>query len=443
MAALLEAARRRNPLPSGTAAVGVGLIVAGLSAYGFLFVANLALSDAEYSPLGALWSLVFLAGPGLFLPFEQEISRALAERRARRLGGAPVVRRAGTLGVGLLLGVLVLLILSARWIVDHLFDGQILLLVGLALGLAGALAGHLTRGSMSGTGRFKGYGTYLGADGFIRVMGAVVCLVAGVTIAGPFGIAVGIAGLLAVPVALRVQKPELEDGPESPLSEVGSALVLLLVASLCAFAIMNIGPVLVKLLADDSQSAAAGRFVNGVVIARIPLFLFQAVQASLLPKLSGLASSGQLGDFRSGLRRLLVAVAGLAVAGTIVGAVLGPFVVDTMFPGSDLGARTMGILAAGAGLYMLAMACAQALIALGGHADQAAGWFIGCVALAITVLISSQDVFFRVELALLAGSAAALVVMGVLLVRRLTAAGPLHVDSGDLIEAIHDVAIEP
>jgi len=443
MAALLEAARRRNPLPSGTAAVGAGLIVAGLSAYGFLFVANKALSDAEYSPLGALWSLVFLAGPGLFLPFEQEISRALAERRARGLGGAPVVRRAGTLGVGLLLGVLVVLIMSARWITEHLFDGQILLLVGLALGLAGALAGHVTRGSMSGTGKFKGYGTYLGADGFIRVTGAIVCLVAGVSIAGPFGIAVGIAGLLAVPVALRVQKPELEEGPESPLSEVGSALVLLLVASLCAFALMNIGPVLVKLLAPESESAAAGHFVNGVVIARIPLFLFQAVQASLLPKLSGLAHSGQLGDFRSGLRRLLIAVAGLALVGTIAGVLLGPFVVNTMFPGSDLGARTMGLLAAGAGLYMLAMACAQALIALGGHADQAAGWFLGCVALAITVLVSSQDVFFRVELALFAGSAAALVVMGVLLLRRLSAAGPLHVDSGDLIEAIHDVAIEP
>jgi O-antigen/teichoic acid export membrane protein len=443
MAALLEAARRRNPLPSGTAAVGVGLIVAGLSAYGTLFVANKALSDVQYSPLGALWSLVFLAGPGLFLPFEQEISRALAERRARRLGGAPVVRRAGTLGLGLLLGVLVLLILSARWLVEHLFDGQIMLLVGLALGVAGALAGHVTRGCMSGTGHFRGYGTYLGADGFIRVLGAVVCLVAGVTIAGPFGIAIGIAGLLAVPVALRVEKPELEEGPEAALSEVGSALLLLLIASLCAFAIMNIGPVLVKLLADDTQSAAAGRFVNGVVVARIPLFLFQAVQASLLPKLSGLAHSGQLGDFRYGLRRLLVAVAGLAFVGTVAGAVLGPFVVQTMFPGSDLGARTMGLLAAGAGLYMLAMACAQALIALGGHADQAAGWFLGCVALAITVLISSEDVFFRVELSLFAGSAVSLIVMGVLLIRRLTAAGPLHVDSGDFVEAIHDVAIEP
>jgi O-antigen/teichoic acid export membrane protein len=267
--------------------------------------------------------------------------------------------------------------------------------------------------------------------------------VAGVSIAGPFGIAIGVAGLLAVPVALRVQKPELEEGPESPLSEVGSALVLLLVASLCAFALMNIGPVLVKLLAPESESAAAGHFVNGVVIARIPLFLFQAVQASLLPKLSGLAHSGQLGDFRSGLRRLLIAVAGLAVIGTIAGIVLGPFVVNTMFPGSDLGARTMGLLAAGAGLYMLAMACAQALIALGGHADQAAGWFFGCVVLAITVLVASQDVFFRVELALFAGSAAALLMMGALLLRRLAVAGPLHVDRGDLIEAIHELPIEP
>jgi O-antigen/teichoic acid export membrane protein len=443
MAALLEAAKRRNPLPTGTAAVGAGLIVAGLSAYGFLFVADKALSKTEYSPLGALWSLVFLAGPGLFLPLEQEISRALAERRARGAGGFPVVRMAATLGVGLGLGVLVLLIVTAPWTVEHLFDGQILLLVGLALGLAGALCGHLTRGSMSGTGNFKGYGTYIGADGFIRVLGAVACAVIGFNTAGPFGIAVGIAGLIAVPVALKVQRPKLEEGPEAKLAEVGSALSLLLVASLCAFALMNIGPVLVKLLANDDQAEAAGRFVNGVVIARIPLFLFQAVQASLLPKLSTLAHSGQIRDFRAGLRRLLIAVGGLAVLGTLVGVLLGPFIVEIMFPEADLGARTMGLLAAGAGLYMLAMACAQALIALGGHRDQAIGWAAGCVALAITVIFVSHDLFFRVEVALLVGSAMSLAMMGALLVRRLAQRGPLRIAEGDLIEAIHEIAIEP
>jgi O-antigen/teichoic acid export membrane protein len=443
MAALLEAAKRRNPLPTGTAAVGAGLMVAGISAYGFLFVADKALSKAEYSPMAVLWSLVFLAGPGLFMPLEQEISRALAERRARNQGGLPVVRRAATIGVGLGLGVLVLLIATARISVDHLFDGQILLLVGLTLGLGGALAGHLTRGCLSGTGQFNGYGTYLGADGFIRVLGAVVCMVVGIETAGPFGVAIGIAGLLAVPVAFFVQRPILDEGPDAAFAEVGSALGLLLISSICAFAIMNIGPVLVHLLADSSQDEAAGRFVNGVVIARIPLFLFQAVQASLLPKLSALAHTGHLGDFRSGLKRLLVAVAGLALLGSIVGAVLGPFVVEIMFPGADLGARTMGLLAAGAGLYMLAMGCAQALIALGGHADQAIGWAVGLVTLLATVLLVSDDLFLRVEIGLLVGSAVSFAAMGGLLVRRLSVAGPLVVDSGDLIEALHDVAIEP
>lgn len=443
MAALLEAARRRNPLPTGTAAVGVGLIVAGMSAYGFLFVADKALSKSEYSPLGVLWSLVFLAGPGLFLPLEQEISRALAERRARHQGGLPVVRRAATIGVGLGLGVLVLLIVSARWSTENLFDDQLLLLVGLTLGLAGAMAGHITRGCLSGTGQFKGYGTYLGADGFIRVLGAVLCMVVGVNTAGPFGVAIGIAGLLAVPVALSVQRPILDEGPEAAFSEVSSALGMLLGASICAFAIMNIGPVLVHILADASQDEAAGRFVNGVVIARIPLFLFQAVQASLLPKLSALAHSGHLGDFRSGLTRLLVAVGGLAVLGSIVGAVLGPFVVEIMFPGADLGSRTMGLLAAGAGLYMLAMGCAQAVIALGGHADQAIGWALGLVTLLLTAWVASNDLFLRVEVGLLVGSGVAFLAMGGLLVRRLRAAGPLRIESGDLIEAMHEVPVEP
>jgi O-antigen/teichoic acid export membrane protein len=443
MAALLEAARRRNPLPTGTAAVGVGLLVAGVSAYGFLVIADKALSKAEYSPLGALWSLVFLAGPGLFLPLEQEISRALAERRARGEGGAPVVRRAATIGVGLGLGVLVLLIATARLSVDHLFDHQLLLLVGLTLGLAGALAGHLTRGCMSGTGHFRGYGAYLGADGLIRVLGGAVCLVVGVNTAGPFGVAVGVAGLLAVPVALSIERPRLDEGPESAFGEVSRALGYLLAASLFAFAIMNIGPVLVKLLADESQAEAAGRFVKGVVIARIPLFLFQAVQASLLPKLSTLAHTGHLGDFRHGLKRLLVVTAGMALAGTVGGALIGPVVVEIMFPDADLGARTMGLLAAGAGLYMLTLACAQAVIALGGHRDQALGWFLGFTTLMLTAWLSSDELFLRVELGLLVGSAVAFVAMGAVLFRRLATSGPLAVDSGDLIDALHDVPVEP
>jgi O-antigen/teichoic acid export membrane protein len=442
IAALLDAAKRRNPLPTGTLAVGAGLLIAGVSAYGFLIVANIPLSDSEYAPLSALWSLVFLCGPGLFLPLEQEVSRALAERRARGQGGAPVVRRAATIGVGLGLGVLVILIATARLSVDHLFDHQLLLLVGFALGLAGALAGHLTRGSLSGSGQFLGYATYIGADGFLRVVGAIVCLVVGVTTAGWFGIALGIAGLLAVPVALAVQRPILEEGPESAVREISTALGWLMLASLMSFGIMNIGPVLVKLLATGDQDDAVADFLPALVIARIPLFLFQAVQAALLPKLSALAGAGRLRSFRTGLLRLLAVVAGLAVIGTIVGFTLGPFVVELMFPEADLTSRTVGLLAAGSGVYMLALACAQAVIALGGHRDQAFGWLIGMSVLALSVWLVSDDLFLRVELALLFGSIAALISMATFLALRLRAVGNDELDPGDLIEALHDVAVE-
>jgi len=94
---------------------------------------------------------------------------------------------------------------------------------------------------------------------------------------------------------------------------------------------------------------------------------------------------------------------------------------------------------------MLALAIAQALIALKAHRRQAFGWVAGLITLLLTARFSSTDLYFRVELGLLAGSVVAFAVMGVLLIRRVREAGPgeLDVDSGDFIEALHDVAVEP
>lgn len=427
--------------------VGAGLVISGLSAYAFMALATRVLPKAEMGPLSAAWSLVFLLGPGLFLPLEQEVSRALAYRRVQGCGGEPVLRRAATFGVGLGLLALVFLIATARLSVDRIFNGELLLLVGVGLGLVAALAGHLTRGAQSGMAKFKGYGTYLGADGLIRFLGCALVALIGVRTAGWFGIAVGIAGLLAVPVALKVERPQLEPGPEAALAEVSQALRYLLVASLCAFAIMNVSPVLVQWFAKPYQEELAGQFTQGLVIARIPLFLFQAIQAALLPKLSGLAMAGRIGEFRNGLKRLLVVVAALAVVGTIGGALLGPFAVKVMAgPEYEISSRTMGMLALGSGFYMLALAVAQALIALGGHRRQMYAWGAGLAAMLLTARFASTDLYFRVELALLAGSVVAFVAMASLLVRRVVEAGGpsgITLDSGDVIEALHDVPVEP
>ena len=51
----------------------------------------------------------------------------------------------------------------------------------------------------------------------------------------------------------------------------------------------------------------AGIFLSGLVIARIPLFLFQAIQAIVLPGCR-CSRRGDLGGFRSDLRRLYAAM---------------------------------------------------------------------------------------------------------------------------------------
>ena len=105
------------------------------------------------------------------------------------------------------------------------------------------------------------------------------------------------AGELA-PLAndLRARLRDLEDayrrslGPEAPWNEVTQNLGWLLIGTVFSAALLNAGPVTAKFLASEDQHAAVNQFAYGVLLARIPLFLFQAVQAALLPRLARLAA---------------------------------------------------------------------------------------------------------------------------------------------------------
>ena len=69
-------------MPEGTFAVGAGLAVAGVTTYLFQILAFRGLSKPDYGALNALWVFVFVLAPGIFLPLEQEVGRAIAARRA-------------------------------------------------------------------------------------------------------------------------------------------------------------------------------------------------------------------------------------------------------------------------------------------------------------------------------------------------------------------------
>ncbi|MFM9225298.1 MAG: lipid II flippase MurJ, partial [Actinomycetota bacterium] len=169
-------------------------------------------------------------------------------------------------------------------------------------------------------------------------------------------------------------------------------------------------------------------------------FLFQAVQAALLPRLARLAAKGDLDEFREGLSLLLKVVAGVAVLGTVGAFALGPPVLDLVYEGG-LDRRTLTLLALASGVSMLALAIAQAVIALRGHRLVALGWVSAVVTFLVVTAVSSDDLYLRVETGLVAASAVALVIFGVSL-RSLISAGRTP-DADSFIDGIADTPLEP
>ena len=437
---LLDRAGKSNPLPEGTFAVGIGLLISGISAYLFQVVAARALGTDGFAPLAVMWAVTFVATPGFFLPVEQEVGRALAHRRSRGQGGAPVLLQAAKLGGGLA-GLLIAVSLVASPVIVHsLFGDSWLLLVGFVLALAGYYLGHLGRGALSGTNRFGAYGLYMGAEGLLRVIGVVALALLGVDTVGPYGLAVGLPPALAIALAVRRHRPLTEPGPDAPWDELTSNLGWLLGGSVLAALLLNAGPIAVKVLATDAEHDLAGRFFACLVISRVPLFLFQAVQASLLPKLAALAGAGRLDEFHVGFRRLLGVVVGIGVLATVGALAVGPFAVRILFGADyDLGRRTLTMLALASALYMVALTLAQALIALHGHARVVAGWLAGVAGFVVLTAVG-RDLLLRVEVGLVAGSAAALAVMAWQLQLRL--AGGARPQPGDVLEALHEIPME-
>ncbi len=405
-----------------------------------------SLSADDYASVGVLWSLMFAVGNGVMQPLEQEVARAVSDRRAKGIGPGPVVRRAVQIGAIFSITLVTLAILTHDVLLDQLLDDDPALMAAFLIGLVGFAAGHLARGTLSSHGRFRAYATFFGVDGIARIVLATALAALGVAAAGAFGMVLAVTPFLAVGVSVIGRRHMLVDGPAAPWVELTRALGWLLLGTCSLSLLIQGGTIAVELLATDDQADAAGVFLNGLQVARIPLFLFQAVLASLLPKLSHLAGQGRLDEFTHTLRRLLRAILGLGAVATLAAVVLGPAVVGIIF-GTDttLGARDLGLLSAASILIMAAISLDQALIALHRHHVMAVGWFTTLVVF-VGVIALGDDLFLRVEMGLFVGSLWACAWMGFWLQRTRASYHPpatAEVHEVDLAEALAEVPMEP
>ncbi|MFV0309032.1 MAG: lipopolysaccharide biosynthesis protein, partial [Desertimonas sp.] len=392
--------RTRTPLPEGTVPVAGALLIAGIATYAFFKVGTWAVGGkTEFRPISTLWFATFALAPGFFLPLEQELGRALAHRRAIGEGGRPVVARIVRLGAGLTTIVAVGMLALSPLLTTELFAGDWWMMAALVCAFAAYAPAHLARGVCSGSGRFRDYATILGGDGVVRIVVCLLMAAIGIEAAGAYGFLVALAPLVGVSFVASRGRLATDDGPPASWSEVTPNLGWLLLGSVFAAALLNAGPLATQLLGGDTDDALITEFSYGVLLARIPLFMFQAVQAALLPRLSRLAAHGQFDEFRTGLRQLTFVVVGVGIIGTAGAFVLGPFALELVYD-ADLSRRTLAMLALGSACYMMALALAQAVIALKGHAFVSVGWVTGVVAFVLATWLSSDDLFRRVEIGL-------------------------------------------
>lgn len=429
----------KAPLPEGTIPVGIGLFIAGITAYAFFKVGQLALGKEDFKPIVALWFTTFALVPGFLLPVEQELGRALAHRRALNHGGKPVIQKMLPLAGGLTSLLIVATLVASPWLTRDMFEGYWSVTVALIITVFAFAPMHIARGIASGSGRFTAYGLILGIDGATRIISCVVLWQLNITSVGAYAMAVALSPIVAVLFVSARGDMKTHDGPPAEFSELTPNLSWLLLGSVMAAALVNAGPIGVDVLANASDAEKVTAFGNGVLLSRIPLFLFQAVQASLLPRLARLAAKGNLDEFVQGLSLLLKIVVAVALLGTVGSYVLGPWALDIMYDGG-LDRSTLTLLALASGMYMLCIAIAQAVIALRGHRWVAIGWVSAVVTFLLLTAVSSNDLFLRVEIGLVGGSTAALIVFSLALKSRIAAGITPNADS--MVDGVLDTQFE-
>ncbi len=408
-AIMQRVARSTNPLPTGTATVFVGLLATGVLTYVYLGIARRSLDETAYSAFAVVWGLTFIVGPGLFQPLEQAIGHSTAKRNAAGHGSKPVVSRAALLGLAGLVVVSLAALVTWPLGLDELLTDDPALLVALLCCFGGFMSLSVVRGVLGGHKRFPAYSRTLGSEGATRLIGGVALAIAAATGAAAFGFVMALSFLVAAGVGLVGGRRLLEAGPPARWDDLSPAVGLLMVMSLSEAFLLNIGPAAVAAISDDN--AAAGTFLSALVIARLPLFAFQAVKVSLLPAVTTFAALGEMVKVRTTLIRLLKFTAALGGAAVMGSFVAGPFFVELFFV-DVVSRRDITILAAANALAMIVIALSVTLIGVNRSKQAAICWLLGVVTF-VAMLAAPFEPLLLVEIATLVAFATVLIAMTV------------------------------
>jgi O-antigen/teichoic acid export membrane protein len=419
----------------------VGIACTGLLTLAYFSVSSHVLASAAASRIALLWSVMFVLISVIYRPIEQLLSRTIAERRAYGHAEHPLRVPLAIQGA-IALCFLALALALKGTITDEVFERSSALYYVLLVGTLAYAASYFARGWLAGHEYFGLYGGLVLMEATSRLCFALAVAV-GVT-SGQTAVALGIAAapllsLVVVPAAFarRASESESESAGERASESAGESAsdtagdsesdtagdtpdpadagastgvgelslrrgggfagwvsgIMLSEQTLLNAAVLTVA-------GTAADKALAGVVFQVLLIARAPLQLFQAIQTSLLPHLTGLEARQGHDAFARAVRITVLAIAAFAAVVAVALLAVGPFVMRHLF-GQHFSYDRFGLalVGVGMGLHLTCGALNQAALARDQARAAALCWLVAAAAFLVWMLTGAVgDELARTEI---------------------------------------------
>jgi O-antigen/teichoic acid export membrane protein len=437
-----RAVKQGRSYGSGARLLSIGIASTGVLTFAYFSIASHVLGEVEAKRVDLLWSIMFVIISVIYRPIEQLLSRTIADRRAR--GHAQhSVRVPIAIQAGFALTFLVVALALREELIDNVFGHYSAMYYVLVVGTLAYAASYFARGWLAGHEYFGLFGGLVLMESLSRLCFALAVAL-GIT-SGQTAVALGIAAapfvsLVVVPAAFARTEahppephgaPEMEEldaalagpGTEGVEEAVAADELSLRRGSGFAFAVSGVmlseqtllNAAVLTVDVTSVNVALAGIVFNVLLIARAPLQLFQAIQTSLLPHLTGLEATEGHAAFARAIRVTVLAIAAFAGAVALGLLAIGPPVMKALFGQSfEYGRVGLALIGLGMGMHLTSGALNQAALARNQARTAAICWIVAAivfVAWMLTPLVSEE--LLRTEIGYLGATSLLALMLGV------------------------------
>jgi O-antigen/teichoic acid export membrane protein len=420
----------------GARVLSIGIASTGLLTFAYFSIASHVLGAVAAKRIDLLWSIMFVTISVIYRPIEQLLSRTIAERRARgRAQQSLRVPMAIQGGFALLFAAVALAL--RHTLVDRIFGHQQALYWVLVAGTLAYAASYFARGWLAGHEHFALFGGLVLMESSSRLcfaLAVAVGLASGQTFVALGIVAAPCVSLVVVPAAFarRGERQGPAGAPGAAVEELDAALagpgtegveealaaeeLTLQRGSRFAFAVSGVmlseqtllNAAVLTVEATSASRALAGIVFNVLLIARAPLQLFQAIQTSLLPHLTGLEATDGREAFARAIRVTVLAIGAFALAVALALLAIGPFAMKEVLFGQhyDYSRFGLALIGLGMGTHLISGALNQAALARDQAQAAAACWLLAAAAFLAWMLVPViGDQLLRTEVGYLAATA--------------------------------------